>query len=177
MCRSPRPSAVWRRLFGAALCVARRWSRLDFETYIVLDGSPCSEASDSGHPDSIPRRWRPIGGGLVSSLAHPGGNVTGLSLQFTDLTGKRLELLREVLPGLQRLAVLANIGSRGAVLEMDEVHITARAVGVQVLPFEIRRAEDITPAFEALRGRAEVHSFFDYEAIALASRLTGISRG
>ena len=53
----------------------------------------------------------PVGTGLVASLARPGGNVTGLSLQFTDLAGKRLELLREVIPGLRRLAIMANIGS------------------------------------------------------------------
>jgi putative tryptophan/tyrosine transport system substrate-binding protein len=94
----------------------------------------------------------PVGGGLVASLARPGGNVTGLSLQFTDLAGKRLELLREVIPGLRRLAVMANVGYSAAVLEMGEVQSTARTLGLDV---EIRRAEDIAPAFEVFKGRAE----------------------
>ena len=97
----------------------------------------------------------PVGSGLVASLARPGGNVTGLSLQSTDLAGKRLELLREVVPGLRRLAIMANAGYPAAVLEMGEVQATARTLGLEVVTFEIRRAEDIAPAFEAFTGRAE----------------------
>jgi putative tryptophan/tyrosine transport system substrate-binding protein len=83
------------------------------------------------------------------------GNVTGLSLQFTDLAGKRLELFREVVPGLRRLAIMANISSHAAVLEMHEVQTTARTLGLEVSTLEIRRAEDISPAFEALKSRAD----------------------
>ena len=97
----------------------------------------------------------PVGTGLVASLARPGGNVTGLSLQTTDTAGKRLELLREVVPGLHRLGILANIGSAGAALEMHETEATARALGLEATILEIRRAEDIAPAVEALKGRAE----------------------
>jgi putative tryptophan/tyrosine transport system substrate-binding protein len=97
----------------------------------------------------------PVGGGLIPNLARPGGNVTGLSVQFTDLAGKRLELLRELVPGLSRLAIMANIGYSAAVLEMGEVQAMARTLGLQVATLEIRRAEDIAPAFEALKGRAE----------------------
>ncbi|MFZ2075847.1 MAG: ABC transporter substrate-binding protein [Xanthobacteraceae bacterium] len=97
----------------------------------------------------------PVGTGLVASLARPGGNVTGLSLQFTDLAGKRLELFREVVPGLRRLAIMANISSHAAVLEMHEVQTTARTLGLEVSTLEIRRAEDISPAFEALKSRAD----------------------
>ena len=97
----------------------------------------------------------PVGTGLVASLARPGGNVTGLSIQSTDLAGKRLELLREVVPGLRRLAIMANVGNPAAVLEMGEVQAAARTLGLEVVTFEIRRAEDIAPAFEALKGRAE----------------------
>ena len=97
----------------------------------------------------------PVGTGLVASLARPGGNVTGLSIQQTDLAGKRLELLREVVPGLRRLAILANVGNPAAVLEMGEVQAAARTLGLEVATFEIRRAEDIAPAFEALKGRAD----------------------
>jgi putative ABC transport system substrate-binding protein len=97
----------------------------------------------------------PVGNGLVASLARPGGNVTGLSQQAADLAGKRLELLREVLPGLRRLAILANVGNPGGVLEMAEVQAGAATLGIELAPFEIRRAEDMAPAFEALKGRAE----------------------
>jgi putative ABC transport system substrate-binding protein len=62
----------------------------------------------------------PVGSGSVASLARPSGNVTGLSLQQTDLAGKRLEMLRELLPGLRGLAILANIGNPGSTLAMRE---------------------------------------------------------
>ncbi len=97
----------------------------------------------------------PLGSGLVASLARPGGNVTGLSNQATDLAGKRLELLREVLPGLRRPAIMANVDAPAAVLEMGEVQAAARALGVEAVTLEIRRAEDIAPAFDALKGRAD----------------------
>jgi putative ABC transport system substrate-binding protein len=97
----------------------------------------------------------PLGDGLVTNLARPGGNVTGLSQQSTDLVGKRLELLRNVVPRLHRLAIMANVGYPGAVLEMHEVQATARALGVDVAPLEIRRAEDIAPAFAALTPTAD----------------------
>jgi putative tryptophan/tyrosine transport system substrate-binding protein len=97
----------------------------------------------------------PVGTGLVASLARPGSNVTGLSLQQPDFAGKRLELLREVVPGLRRLAMLANIGSLGSVLAMDEAQAAARTLGLEVVTLEIRRVEDIAPAFEALKGRAQ----------------------
>ena len=97
----------------------------------------------------------PVGSGLVASLARPGGNVTGLSLQQPDLAGKRLELLREVVPGLRRLAIMGNVGNPNVVLEMSEVTAAARTLGVEVVPLEIRRAEDIAPAFEALKRRVE----------------------
>jgi putative ABC transport system substrate-binding protein len=104
----------------------------------------------------------PVGSGLVASLARPGGNVTGLSLQFTDLTNKRLELLREVLPHLSRLGILANAGSPSALLEMQEAQATARTLGIEVVTPDVRRLEDIAPAFEAFKGRVDaVFVIFD----------------
>jgi putative ABC transport system substrate-binding protein len=88
-------------------------------------------------------------------LARPGGNVTGLSIQASDLAAKRLELLREVVPGFGGLAIMGNVGTPGAVLEMREVEATASALRLKIATLEIRRAEDIAPAFEALKGRAE----------------------
>ena len=97
----------------------------------------------------------PVGTGLVASLARPGGNVTGLSLQTTDLVGKRLELLREVVPRLSRLAIMGNVSTPLAVLEMREVQATVRTLGLEVATSEIRRAEDIAPAFDVLKGSVD----------------------
>jgi putative tryptophan/tyrosine transport system substrate-binding protein len=97
----------------------------------------------------------PVGTGLVATLARPGGNVTGLSNQQTDLPGKRLELLREVLPSLRQLAIMANVDYPEAVLEMRDVQAISKTLGLEVATVEIRRAEDISPAFEALKGRAD----------------------
>jgi len=97
----------------------------------------------------------PVGTGLVASLARPGGNVTGLSNQFADTAAKRLELLREVVPSLRRLAILGNVGNPGAVLDMREAQAAASAVALEATTFEIRRAEDIAPVLEALKSRAD----------------------
>jgi putative ABC transport system substrate-binding protein len=97
----------------------------------------------------------PVGLGFVASLARPGGNVTGLSSQSADTANKRLELLREVVPGLRRLAIMGNVGYPGAVLEMGEVQTTAKTLGLEVVLLEIRRAEDIARTFETLKSRAE----------------------
>jgi putative ABC transport system substrate-binding protein len=96
-----------------------------------------------------------VGAGLVASLARPGGNVTGLSLQQTDAAGKRLELLREFVPGLRHLAILANVSAPGSVLEMREVQAAARTLGLEATTLEIQRAQDIVPSFETLNDRAE----------------------
>jgi len=100
----------------------------------------------------------PVGDALVASLSRPGGNLTGLSLQQNDLAGKRFELLREILPGLRRVAVMANVGNRGyasGALEMDEIHKLAGPLGVEVTKLPIRSGEDIAPAFEAIKGRTD----------------------
>jgi putative ABC transport system substrate-binding protein len=97
----------------------------------------------------------PVANGLVVSLARPGGNITGLSIQGTDTAAKRLDLLREIVPGLRRLAIIANVGNPAGVLEMEEIQATARALGLEVTALKIRRAEDITSAFEVLKSGAD----------------------
>jgi putative ABC transport system substrate-binding protein len=97
----------------------------------------------------------PVGGGLVDNLARPGGNVTGLSSQATDLAAKRVELLREIVPHLQRLAIVADAAFLQAMLEMRQVQATAARLGIEVTPIEIQRAAEIAPAFSALHGRAD----------------------
>jgi putative tryptophan/tyrosine transport system substrate-binding protein len=97
----------------------------------------------------------PVATGLVANLARPGGNVTGLSLVATDLAGKRIELLHEVVPGLRRLAIMGNVGNPLVVLEIGEVQAAARTLGLDVVPAGIWKAEDIAPAFEAFKRRAD----------------------
>jgi putative ABC transport system substrate-binding protein len=97
----------------------------------------------------------PIGSGLVASLARPGGNVTGLSSQSGDASAKRLELLRLVIPKFQRLAIIANVNNPDIIREMRELHATAIKLGVDVVPLEIRQAEDISPAIKSLQNRVD----------------------
>jgi putative tryptophan/tyrosine transport system substrate-binding protein len=97
----------------------------------------------------------PVGSGIVASLARPGGNVTGLSSQTPDVAGKRLELLRQIVPGLHRLAVLADTDNPFVKLVVSQLRQAGAGLGVEVATFEMRRGEDIAPAFEALKGRAQ----------------------
>jgi putative ABC transport system substrate-binding protein len=97
----------------------------------------------------------PVGTGLVASLARPGGNITGLSIQQTDLASKRLEILRELLPGLRTLAILVDTGAPNSVLERGEVQTAAQTLGLATVTSEVQKVEDIAPAFDALKGRAE----------------------
>jgi putative tryptophan/tyrosine transport system substrate-binding protein len=96
----------------------------------------------------------PIANDLVASLARPGGNITGLSTVATDLAGKRVELLREAVPGIRRLATIGNVSNPLSVLEMSEVQAAAGRLGLEAVVLGIRRAEDIAPAFEGLRAPA-----------------------
>jgi putative ABC transport system substrate-binding protein len=97
----------------------------------------------------------PVGSGLVASLARPGSNATGMSMQQTDLAGKRLEILREIVPGLRRFGILLHADNPGAVLDGDQVQAAAGTLGLEVLKGEIQRAEEIGPTFEAFKGRAQ----------------------
>lgn len=137
--------------------IAAEFVRLKVDVIVTHSTEPvlAAKRATSVIPIVFGAATDPVGNGLVASLARPGGNITGLSLQSTDLAGKRLELLREAVPGLRRLAIMANVGAPGAVLEMRETQAVARTLGLEVATVEIRRAEDITPAFEALKGRAD----------------------
>ena len=97
----------------------------------------------------------PVGSGLVASLARPGGNVTGLSMQTIDLVSKRCELLREILPDLRRMAVMGNVGYTAVPLEIREVETAARTLGLEIDTVELRRAADISPAFDAFKSRVQ----------------------
>ena len=97
----------------------------------------------------------PVGTKLVASLARPGGNVTGLSNQQTDLAGNRIEVLREIVPDLKRLALMGNVNVPNVTLEMKEAESVAAKIGVEVVKAEVRKTEDIVPAMEGLKGRAD----------------------
>jgi putative ABC transport system substrate-binding protein len=120
----------------------------------------------------------PVGSGLVASLARPGGNVTGVSTQHDDAAGKRLELLREVVPRLRRLAIMANIGNPGDMLEIHAVQVAGRTLGLETTTIEIRRTEDITPAMEALKGQVEaLYVAGDALFSQNADRISGLALG
>jgi ABC-type uncharacterized transport system substrate-binding protein len=112
----------------------------------------------------------PLSSGLVTNLARPGGNLTGLSSQTGDLGGKRLDLLREVVPGFRRLAIMGNAGYSASMLEMGEVQAAARALGLEVVTLEVRRAEDFAPAFAGLRKRADA-LYISSESLIAANRV------
>jgi putative ABC transport system substrate-binding protein len=98
----------------------------------------------------------PVGSGYVTSLARPGGNVTGLSLQSADLVGKRLELLRELVPKLKHLAVIGSASdSRGSVVEIEQVKASAGAQAIELVTFQIDGPQDLAPAFDAFKGKTE----------------------
>jgi putative tryptophan/tyrosine transport system substrate-binding protein len=106
-------------------------------------------------PIVFPLASDPVGDGLVASLAHPGGNTTGMSNQQPDLAGKRLEILRDIVPGLSQLAVLANANNRTATLSVAEVHLAARKLGLEIVSVSVKRADDIALAIESFKGRTQ----------------------
>ena len=138
--------------------IAAEFVRLKVDVIITSATAPviAAKQATSVIPIVFAVAGDPVGSGLVASLARPGGNVTGLSLQQSDLAAKRLELLRQVMPSLRRFAVMGNGGSPMIVLELREVQATARSLGLDVSTLEIGRPDDIPPAFEAaLKDRAE----------------------
>jgi putative ABC transport system substrate-binding protein len=97
----------------------------------------------------------PIGTGLVANLARPGGNITGLSYQSSDLAGKRIDLLRAAIPQLRRVGVLGNSSNPTVALEMREVGAGGQKLGLEVIPLVISRAEDIADAFKSVKDRVD----------------------
>ena len=157
---------------GRTISIAYRWAegssdrladlvsefvRLKVDIIVTHSAEPvlAAKRATSSIPIVFGSAADPVGSGLVASLAHPGGNVTGLSVQFTDLAGKRLELMREAVPHIRRLAIMANAKAPGAVLEMQEVQAAARALGTQVATTEVQQANDIGRAFERAQHHAD----------------------
>ena len=113
----------------------------------------------------------PVGTGVVATLAKPGGNITGLSVQQPDLAGKRLEILHEAVPGLRRLAIIGNAGAAGSVADMGEAEDAARRLGFDVLRLEFRRSEDIVPLFEKLGDRRTDALYVASDPLVTTNRL------
>jgi putative ABC transport system substrate-binding protein len=124
---------------------------------IVTWGTPiyAAKQATSVIPIVFPVAGDPVGTGLVASLARPGGNLTGFSTQHSEMQIKRLEILRQIVPNLRRLAIMGNIGTPGAVVAMRELREMAPTLGLQVTVSEVRQAEDLAPAFQTLKGRAD----------------------
>ena len=132
--------------------IAAEFVRLKVDVIVTVGSAvPIIKQATSAIPIVFAVGIDPVGSGLVASLARPGGNVTGLSIQANELAGKRLELLREIVPQLRRLAIMFNADNTQPVLEMGETQAEARRLGLEVNPRAIRRAEDITVAFQDLK--------------------------
>jgi len=128
--------------------IAAEFVRLKVDA-IVTVGTPATLAAKQATsviPIVFAAVGDPVGIGLIASVARPGGNVTGLSLQQADSASKRLELLREVVPGLRRLAIMGNFGNPAIMLKLGEARAAAHTLGLEVATLEIRRAEDIAPS-------------------------------
>jgi len=172
---------------GRNIAIEYRWAEGKYERFpapiaelialnvqvIVTAGTPASLAVKNATrtvPLVMVAVGDPVATGLVASLARPGGNVTGLSVLTPDLAGKRLELLREVVPGLRRLAFLGNIGNPITALEMSEVRTATRTLGLDLVTLEIRRSEDIVPVFETLKSDAQA-LYVAGDPLVLANRV------
>jgi putative tryptophan/tyrosine transport system substrate-binding protein len=156
---------------GRTIAIEYRWSEGRNERYaeiaaefvrmnvdvIVTVGSavPTIRQATGAIPIVFAVAIDPVGSGLVASLAKPGGNITGLSLQATNLAGKRLELLRELIPRLRRLAIIFNGGNDQTLLEMNETAAAARTLNLDIASLEIRQMQDIAPVFEKLNSEAD----------------------
>src|ERR1700733_5268993 len=181
-CRAPAGTRLDR---GPTIAIEYRWNEGDRDRdaeiaaefvnlkggVIVTAGSavPTLKKATSVIPIVFAIANDPVGTGLVESVARPGANVTGLALLTTDLAGKRVELLRELVPRLRRLAVMGNVDYPAAVLEMGNVQAAARTFGIEAAPFEIRRAEDIAPNFDALKTQADA-LYVVQDALVAANR-------
>ena len=156
---------------GQTIAIEYRWAEgrserfdeimaefIQLNVNIVVVGGvavPAAKRATSVIPIVFTLAQDPVGSGLVASLARPGGNVTGLSTQSGDLFDKRLEILREIVPGLRRLGIIANRDNPAVALEISDAHEKARKLGIDVTISNIVRADDIAPAIEALKGRAD----------------------
>jgi ABC-type uncharacterized transport system substrate-binding protein len=120
---------------------------------IVTAGGPAAEAAKKATSTIPVVMWGagdPVAMGLVLNVAHPGGNITGITELSTELTAKRLQLFKEAIPGLARVAIVWNAGDRSMSLRSEEAEATAPGLGLSLMPLPIRKLEDFERAFEAM---------------------------
>jgi putative ABC transport system substrate-binding protein len=129
--------------------IAAEFVKLDANVLIAVGGETAKRVT-SKIPIVVALMADPVGTGLVASLARPGGNITGMSIQSTDLAGKRIEILREALPTLHRFAILANVDYSGTMLEVGAVHAASKSLGLEVVTLPVHAASDIEPAFASV---------------------------
>jgi putative ABC transport system substrate-binding protein len=148
---------------------------------ILTAGTPpvlAAQKATSGIPIVFIGAGDPVGSGLVASLARPGGNTTGLSNLSFDIAGKRVALLRELVPGIRKLAVMARIDNVSAASEMRAAASAARALGIEAVPLEIRQAEDISSSFEFTQERPDaLYVAIDSLVTTQARRLNTLATG
>jgi putative ABC transport system substrate-binding protein len=137
--------------------IAAEFVRLKVDVIVTQGAGPVAATKEATSiiPIVFTVASDPVGTGLVTSLSRPGGNVTGMSYEGPDVSTKRIELLREIVAGLRRLAVMANSGAAGAMRELQEIEAAAGPIGLEVMPLIIQRAQDIASSLESLKGRAE----------------------
>jgi putative ABC transport system substrate-binding protein len=162
--------------------------RLSVDIIVAGDAAAALAAQHATHtiPIVMAVSADPVRDGLVASLARPGGNITGLSIMVPDVVGKRLELLRDAVPGLSRVALLLDTGIPSQPAERHDHEAAARGLGVQLLPLEVRSPDEFAGAFQrATQGQAQAlimaqsPLFSTYRTrlaeLALASRLPTMS--
>jgi putative ABC transport system substrate-binding protein len=136
--------------------IAAEFVRLKVDVIVTPGGGTLAmKQATSVIPIVFAAATDPVGSGLADSLVHPGGNATGLSNQNADLAGKRLELLREIVPTMRRLAILTNAGYSGSTQVLHQVEAAAQKLGLDTETYGVRQASDIVPAFAAFRGRTD----------------------
>ena len=159
--------------------IAAEFARLKVDVIVTVGSAvPTVRQVTSVIPVVFAVAIDPVGSGLVASLAKPGGNVTGLSLQAANLAGKRIEILREIVPELHRLAIIFNAGNAQPVLEMRETEAAALALGIETVPIEIRRVEDFGSAFRAVKAKADaLYVAIDQLMVANLMRILTLALG
>jgi putative ABC transport system substrate-binding protein len=152
--------------------IAAEFVRLKVDVIVTSgNGAIASRQATSVIPIVFAAYGDPVADGIVASLARPGGNVTGLTVQSTaEIAGKRLDLLREVVPGFRRLSIMANVGRLAYQHELGELQAAVSRFGLEATILEIRRAEDIAPAFEAVKNRTDALYVFS-EPLTNANRV------
>jgi putative tryptophan/tyrosine transport system substrate-binding protein len=152
--------------------IATEFVRLKVDVIVTSGyGAVASKQATSVIPIVFAAYGDPVADGIVASLARPGANVTGLTVAPTaEIAGKRLDLLREVIPGFRRLSIMANAGNPAYQQETGEIQAAASRFGLDATVLEVRRAEEIAPAFEAVKTRTDALYVFS-EPLMNANRV------